>query len=99
MTDPEVPPTAAPHPETVAIRTGRVGDADSLAPVLWPTTTFVAPSVAEARRLATSVGSDRFYSRYGNPTVAGFEQAVAELEGAEAARAFASGMGAVGCLP
>ena len=42
-----------------------------------------------------SVGADRFYSRYGNPTVNDFEQAIAELEGAEAARAFASGMGAV----
>ena len=40
-------------------------------------------------------GAERFYSRYGNPTVNGFEDAVAELEGAEAALAFASGMGAV----
>ena len=45
--------------------------------------------------MATSVGADRFYSRYGNPTVNDFEQAVADLEGAEAARAFSSGMGAV----
>ena len=44
---------------------------------------------------ATSVGADRFYSRYGNPTVRGFEDAIARLEGAEAARAFASGMGAI----
>lgn len=36
-----------------------------------------------------------FYSRYGNPTVAAFEDAIADLEGAEAALAFASGMGAV----
>ena len=33
--------------------------------------------------------------RYGSPTVRDFEDAVAELEGAEAALAFASGMGAV----
>jgi cystathionine beta-lyase/cystathionine gamma-synthase len=89
---------AAMHPETTAIRTGRDGDATSLAPVLWPTSTFVAPSVDEARRMATTVGADRFYSRYGNPTVSGFEQAVADLEGAEAARAFASGMGAVSAV-
>jgi cystathionine beta-lyase/cystathionine gamma-synthase len=86
------------HVETRAIRTGRVGDGTSLAPVLWPTSTFVSPTVAEARRMATSTGADRFYSRYGNPTVAGFEEAVAELEGAEAARAFASGMGAVSAV-
>jgi cystathionine beta-lyase/cystathionine gamma-synthase len=86
------------HPDTVAIRSGRVGDATSLAPVLWPTSTFASPSVDEARRMATSVGADRFYTRYGNPTVKGFEDAIAQLEGAEAARAFSSGMGAVSAV-
>ena len=87
--------TPAQHLETVAIRAGRGGDGTSLSPVLWPSTTFVAPTVDDARRMATSVGADRFYSRYGNPTVSGFEDAIAKLEGAEAARAYASGMGAV----
>lgn len=89
---------AALHPDTLAIRTGRRGDGTSLAPVLWPTSTFVSPTVADARRFATSVGADRFYTRYGNPTVGGFEDAIAELEGAEAARAFSSGMGAVSAV-
>jgi len=35
------------------------------------------------------------YTRYENPTVNAFEKAVAELEGGEAAQAFASGMAAV----
>jgi cystathionine beta-lyase/cystathionine gamma-synthase len=48
--------------------------------------------------MATSVGADRFYSRYGNPTVTGFEDAIAKLEGAEAARAFSSGMGALSAV-
>jgi cystathionine beta-lyase/cystathionine gamma-synthase len=48
--------------------------------------------------MATSVGAARFYSRYGNPTVAGFEDAIAQLEGAETARAFASGMGAISAV-
>jgi cystathionine beta-lyase/cystathionine gamma-synthase len=48
--------------------------------------------------MATTVGAERYYSRYGNPTVAGFEDAIIELEGAEAARAFASGMGAVSAV-
>jgi cystathionine beta-lyase/cystathionine gamma-synthase len=86
------------HPDTVAIRSGRRGDGTSLAPVLWSTSTFVTPTVEEARRAATRVGDDRFYSRYGNPTVGGFEDAIAALEGAEAARAFASGMGAVSAV-
>jgi cystathionine beta-lyase/cystathionine gamma-synthase len=87
--------TPALHPDTLAIRTGRAGDDTSLAPVIWPTTSFVSPTVDDARRMATTVGADRFYSRYGNPSVSGFEQAIAELEGAEAARAYGSGMGAV----
>ena len=83
------------HPETMAILAGRTAGETSLAPVLWPTTTFEMSSVAEGRRLATTPGQPRFYSRYGNPTVAAFEEAIATLEHAETARAFASGMGAV----
>lgn len=89
-TDPD-----ALHPDTLAIRAGRGGDGNSLAPVLWGTSTFASETVDEARRHATAVGCDRFYSRFGNPTVRGFEEAVATLEGAEAARAYASGMGAL----
>jgi cystathionine beta-lyase/cystathionine gamma-synthase len=39
--------------------------------------------------------SDEFYGRYANPTVRSFEEAIAELEGAESAMAFGSGMGAI----
>jgi cystathionine beta-lyase/cystathionine gamma-synthase len=38
---------------------------------------------------------DGFYSRYSNPTVRSFEEAMADLEGAEESLAFASGMGAI----
>lgn len=82
-------------PPTRAIRAGRHEDDTSLAPVLWPTTTFVTPTVDEGREMATMIGAERFYSRFGNPTVRAFEDAIAELEGGESARAFASGMGAV----
>jgi cystathionine beta-lyase/cystathionine gamma-synthase len=93
MTEPTPDPEL--HPETRAVRGGRTGSHPSLAPVIWATSTFVSDSVEEAQAAALSIGSDRFYSRYGNPTVADFERAVADLEGAEAARAFGSGMGAV----
>lgn len=86
------------HPETRAIRAGRADNDTALAPILWATTTFVTPTVEEGRRMATGVGAARFYSRYGNPTVAGFEDAIAQLEGAETARAFASGMGAISAV-
>jgi cystathionine beta-lyase/cystathionine gamma-synthase len=86
------------HPETRAIRAGRADNETALAPILWATTTFVTPTVAEGRRMATITGANRFYSRYGNPTVRGFETAIAELEHAEDARAFASGMGAISAV-
>jgi cystathionine beta-lyase/cystathionine gamma-synthase len=103
MTNPV--PTGSPEksdrvlaPETVAVRAGRSANGSALAPVMWASSTFVADSVDEGRRMATSTGASTFYSRYGNPTVNAFEEAIAELEGAEAARAFGSGMGAVAAV-
>src|SRR5262245_43766141 len=103
MTEDERPESQAArpdelHPETIAIRAGRAENGEALAPILWATTTFVTPSVDEGRRRATMVGSSQFYSRYGNPSVCAFEDAIAQLEGAEQARAFASGMGAVSAV-
>jgi cystathionine beta-lyase/cystathionine gamma-synthase len=98
MTEPDPSDPGGLDPQTVAIRAGRMGNGASLAPVIWATSTFVASSVEEGRKLATSPGSTEFYSRYGNPTVNAFESAIAELEGAEAARAFSSGMGAVAAV-
>jgi cystathionine beta-lyase/cystathionine gamma-synthase len=86
------------HPETRAIRAGRADNDTALAPILWATTTFVTPTVDEGRRMATTTGASRFYTRFGNPTVQGFEEAIAELEGAESARASASGMGAISAV-
>ena len=86
------------QPETLAIRAGRADNQTALAPILWASTTFVTPTVDEGRRMATTVGASRFYSRYGNPTVRGFEEAIASLENAEDARAFASGMGAISAI-
>jgi cystathionine beta-lyase/cystathionine gamma-synthase len=96
MTDDDQPDSRRElEPQTRAIRAGRSASGSSLSPVLWPSTAFVTPSVADAHRMATSARATEFYGRYGNPTVADFESAIAELEGAEAARAYASGMGAV----
>ncbi len=82
-------------PATIAILAGRDAAETSLAPVIYPTTAFEADTVAEACAAATDPQATRFYSRNGNPTVAAFEQAIAAMEGTEAARAYASGMGAV----
>jgi cystathionine beta-lyase/cystathionine gamma-synthase len=83
------------HPETIAIRAGRADNGTALAPIVWASSTFITPSLAEGRRMSTVARAERFYSRYSNPSVKAFEDAIAQLEGAEAALAFASGMGAV----
>lgn len=86
------------HIETRAILTGRAENGKSLAAPLWASSTFESSTVEESLRLATSPRPTNFYSRYGNPTVRSFEDAVADLEGAESAQAFASGMGAIASL-
>jgi len=83
---------------TRAIRAGREHSGTALAPALWASSTFFADSVADARAMATDVTIPTFYGRNSNPTVADFETAMASLEGAESARAFASGMGAVSAV-
>jgi len=82
-------------PETLAITAGRAASGASLAPALWASSTWESESLDDAHRRATGLRHDGFYSRYSNPTVRSFEQAMAELEGAEESLAFASGMGAV----
>jgi cystathionine beta-lyase/cystathionine gamma-synthase len=83
------------HAETRAVRAGRRSSGESLAPVLWPATTYLNSSVDEQLSRARSVHPPQFYSRNGSPTVMDLEDAIAALEGAEAALAFGSGMGAI----
>ncbi len=85
---------AKQHPDTTAITAGR-DDSGSLAPALWPSTTWQSKGLDESRDAAIAVHETGNYARYANPTVRAFEQAVAELEGAEDALATASGMGAL----
>jgi len=62
---------------------------------IYLTSGFVYANAEEAEA-AFANRIDRFvYSRFGNPTVAMFEERMALLEGAEAARATATGMAAV----
>jgi len=57
---------------------------------------FVYDSAEQAEARFVKTGPDEFiYARYGNPTVAMFEDRIAALEGAEDAFATASGMAAV----
>ena len=91
----ETPVRSDVAPETLAITAGRTASGSSLAPALWASSTWESDGLDDAHRRATALRHDGFYSRYSNPTVRSFEQAVAELEGAEDSLAFASGMGAI----
>lgn len=103
MSDGEVPSVrrAAPLPdgvsqETIGVRGGllRSGFSET-AEALYLTSGYVYDSAADAEKAFTGE-IDRFvYSRYGNPTVAMFEERLRLIEGAEAAFATASGMAAV----
>lgn len=82
-------------PATRAITAGRAASGRSLAPALWASSTWESESLDDANRRATGIRRGDFYSRYCNPTVRSFEEAVRDLEGSEESLAFASGMGAI----
>jgi len=84
----------ARKPDTTAITSGR-GESSSLSGPTWGSTVWESHSLEDARSRATTLRSQDFYARYANPTVAQFEEAIADLEGAESALAFSSGMGAI----
>jgi cystathionine beta-lyase/cystathionine gamma-synthase len=70
-----------------------------VAPVLVTSSTYrFSDAVAFADASEAKVGSGYVYSRWANPTVDAFEAAVADLEGAPGAAAFASGMAALSSL-
>jgi len=61
---------------------------------IYQTSTFEVTDNDEQQRVTTT---DRYYTRWGNPTITVAEQSVAAVEGVEAALTFASGMGAITC--
>lgn len=67
----------------------------SLTPPVHMTSTFVFPDTATGSALFAGEIEGHIYSRISNPTVALLESRVANLEGAEAGLATASGMGAI----
>jgi cystathionine beta-lyase/cystathionine gamma-synthase len=83
--------TRAVHPPPPPSQPG-----EPLSPPLDLSSTYSFSDIDEfARASAHKVGFGYVYGRWANPTVDAFEEAVAELEGAEAAEAFATGMGAI----
>lgn len=73
-------------------------DGTPLAPPLDLSSTYSFDDTdAFAKASEQRVGAGYVYTRWANPTVDAFEAAVADLEGAEDAEAFASGMAAISC--
>jgi O-succinylhomoserine sulfhydrylase len=81
---------------TLAIRAGhsRTHEGEHSEPI-FPTSSFVFNSAAEAAERFKEGSVGNIYSRFTNPTVRCFEERLAALEGGESCVATASGMGAI----
>lgn len=93
----QTPPRPPLGKRTRAVHAGarRSGWAE-MAEAIHLTQGFAYPTAEAAEARFQRAGEDEFiYARYGNPTVAVFEDRIAALEGTEAAFATASGMAAV----
>ena len=90
-------PTPSRSPRTTAVHGGaRRSQYGEMAEAIYLTQGFAYPSAESAEARFVKAGEDEFiYARYGNPTVAAFEDRISALEGTEAAFATASGMAAV----
>jgi O-succinylhomoserine sulfhydrylase len=87
--DPYRPETRLVHSGTLRSPFGETSEA------LFLTQGYVYDNAAQAERRFKNEEPGYQYSRFGNPTVAMFEARMAAFEGAEAARATATGMAAV----
>ena len=84
------------RPATLAVRGGTTRSTfDETSEALFLTSGFVYDSAEQAEAAFKDEIEKFIYSRYGNPTVAMFEERMRLLEGAEACFATASGMSAV----
>ena len=84
------------RPQTKAVRSGQTrSNFDETSEALFLTSGYVYPTAEEAERTFKGESTHFQYSRFGNPTVAMFENRLIALEGAEACRATSTGMSAI----
>jgi len=82
--------------ETLAIRAGQVRTAEGEhSEPIFPTSSFVFPSAADAAARFSGETKGNIYSRFTNPTVRTFEERLAALEGGDSCVATSSGMSAI----
>ena len=91
-----MPDRDKPGFDTLAVRAGqhRTGEGEHAEPI-FPTSSYVFSSAAEAAARFSGEQAGNIYSRFTNPTVRNFEQRLAALEGGESCVATASGMAAI----
>jgi O-succinylhomoserine sulfhydrylase len=81
---------------TLAVRAGQRRTAEQEnSEVIFPTSSFVFTSAAQAAARFAGAEPGNVYSRFTNPTVRTFEERLAALEGAERCIATSSGMSAI----
>jgi cystathionine beta-lyase/cystathionine gamma-synthase len=83
---------------TQAVHAGERGprpDFDPVSTPIYPSVGYLYDEMGDLDGVFAGERAGYVYPRYGSPTVTAFEQAVAVLEGAEDAVAFASGMAAI----
>jgi cystathionine beta-lyase/cystathionine gamma-synthase len=89
-------PDPRPGPATRAVHAGHLSNPfGGVSSPIYQTSTFRFRSLAAMLEAFHAGPEAMVYTRYANPTVAAVEQKLANLEGAEAALAFASGMAAI----
>ncbi len=82
--------------DTLAVRAGQLRTHEGEhGEAIFPTSSYVFASAAEAAATFAGDRQGNVYSRYTNPTVRAFEQRLAALEGAEQCAATSSGMAAI----
>src|SRR5919199_1688554 len=90
------PDFAALHPETRLVHEGGLrSQFGETSEALFLTQGHVYPTAEECEARFKGENKGFIYARFSNPTVTMFERRMAAFEGAEAARATASGMAAV----
>jgi cystathionine gamma-synthase/methionine-gamma-lyase len=90
--------TTAVHAGERGWRTAPAGGGAGFTPVatpIYPSAGFLYEEMADLDAVFAGAADGPVYARYGNPTNAALETAVAALEGAEAALSHASGMAAI----
>lgn len=84
--------------QTRAVHAGervRAADYTPVTTPIWPTVGYTYESMDDLDAVFAKAKPGQIYLRYTSPTAMAFEEAVASLEGAEAAQAFGSGMAAI----